>query len=285
MLLSVTLPAIIIWNISRQQSTASSFLLGIPLLIFLILIGRWDLGSYALRYTVLAAFLLVGAHKWGWGALVLTVFCLILPWLLLRRPAREQMIEAEFPLRGGTFYVVQGGATPWVNRHSVSRSQRYALDIVALNCIGARAKGIYPSRLSDYRIFGETVYSPCSGTITAAVDHLSDLSPAQMDTTNVAGNYIVIRFDDTDTYVGLAHLKQRSVTISKGDRVQVGQALACVGNSGHTSEPHLHIHAKRGGRADSMLDGEGIAMHFGGRWLIRNSVVRRVTPTASHSFP
>ena len=73
-----------------------------------------------------------------------------------------------FPLHGGTFYVAQGGDAFWLNRHHMSKSQRFALDIVALNWLGARAWGIYPAALEAYAIYGETVYSPCSGTVTAA---------------------------------------------------------------------------------------------------------------------
>jgi murein DD-endopeptidase MepM/ murein hydrolase activator NlpD len=72
-----------------------------------------------------------------------------------------------------------------------------------------------------------------------------------------------------------------SVLVRPGDRVQAGQPLACVGNSGNTTEPHLHIHAKRGDKPDSILDGEGMPMRFGGRWLIRNSVVRSAWPATS----
>jgi len=173
---------------------------------------------------------------------------------------------------------VQGGATSWVNRHHVSVSQRFALDVVALHRVGARAKGIYPSRLENYRIFGEKVYSPCEGIITAAVDHLPDMPPTQLDTKNIAGNYIVIRLNEKDICVGLAHLQQGSVSIKPGEHVQPGQLVARVGNSGNTTEPHLHIHAKRGGRPNSMLDGEGVPMSFGGRWFIRNSIVQSRLP-------
>jgi len=91
-----------------------------------------------------------------------------------------------------------------------------------------------------------------------------------MDPGHGAGNYIMIRCANTDTFVGLVHLAQSSIGVRPGDVVTIGQPLAQVGNSGYTSEPHLHIHAKRG----SMLDGEGIAIRFDGEWLIRNSVVR-----------
>ena len=47
--------------------------------------------------------------------------------------------------------------------------------------------------------------------------------------------------------VFLAHMQRGSALVKKGDRVARGQPLGKVGNSGNTSEPHLHIHAVRGG--------------------------------------
>lgn len=43
--------------------------------------------------------------------------------------------------------------------------------------------------------------------------------------------------------VELAHLQKGSVRVETGDPVKMGQSIALVGNSGNTSEPHLHIHA------------------------------------------
>jgi murein DD-endopeptidase MepM/ murein hydrolase activator NlpD len=79
--------------------------------------------------------------------------------------------------------------------------------------------------------------------------------------------------------MGMAHLMQGSVLVKTGDRVIVGQTLARVGNSGNTREPYLHIHAKCGGKPESMLDGEGVPIWFDGRWLIRNSLIRKAPAT------
>ncbi|MGI9182408.1 MAG: hypothetical protein ACR2H9_18165 [Longimicrobiaceae bacterium] len=51
--------------------------------------------------------------------------------------------------------------------------------------------------------------------------------------------------------------------------------LGRVGNSGNTTQPHLHIHGERGGTATSILDGEGVPIRFDGHFLVRNSLVRR----------
>jgi murein DD-endopeptidase MepM/ murein hydrolase activator NlpD len=62
-------------------------------------------------------------------------------------------------------------------------------------------------------------------------------------------------------------MQQGSVAVAEGDVVREGQLLGTVGNSGNTSEPHLHIHAEK--------DGEGVPIRFGGRFLVRNNLMRK----------
>ncbi|MGE7916039.1 M23 family metallopeptidase [Lysinibacillus xylanilyticus] len=54
--------------------------------------------------------------------------------------------------------------------------------------------------------------------------------------------------------------------VEKGEKVTTGQILGKVGNSGNTSEPHLHIHAEK--------NGKGVPITFNDRFLVRNSLVR-----------
>ncbi|MGH3400715.1 MAG: M23 family metallopeptidase [Streptosporangiaceae bacterium] len=56
----------------------------------------------------------------------------------------------------------------------------------------------------------------------------------------VVGNHVVLDLGD-GVYALLAHLRRRSALVSKGDRVRAGQPLAACGNSGNSSEPHLHF--------------------------------------------
>jgi len=56
----------------------------------------------------------------------------------------------------------------------------------------------------------------------------------------ILGNHLVLRTDD-DTYVALAHLKQGSLRVGVGDRVRKGEVVAELGNSGNSSEPHIHM--------------------------------------------
>lgn len=72
----------------------------------------------------------------------------------------------------------------------------------------------------------------------------------------------------------LAHMMEGSIAVTEGQTVDEGQPLGRLGNSGNTSEPHLHIHAWRTG-SGSMLEGEGVPIRFDGRFLVRNSLVFR----------
>jgi hypothetical protein len=72
--------------------------------------------------------------------------------------------------------------------------------------------------------------------------------------------------------VVLAHLRSGSVAVAEGERVTVGDVLGRVGNSGNTTQPHLHIHAERGGLPGEILDGQGVPITFGGRFLVRNAL-------------
>ena len=89
----------------------------------------------------------------------------------------DEALEISFPLRSGTYYVAHGGSQVQMNYHSAHPPQRYALDIVRLNRLGTRAKGLYPKELTRYEIFGDPVYSPCTGKVIEARDDLPDLTP------------------------------------------------------------------------------------------------------------
>ncbi|MBD2463427.1 M23 family metallopeptidase [Oscillatoria sp. FACHB-1407] len=169
-----------------------------------------------------------------------------------------------------SYYVAHGGNSPAINYHNVNPTQQYALDVVKLNALGTRANGLYPRSLTNYAIWGEPLYSPCNGTIRETRNDLPDLIPPQTDSQNPAGNHILIQCRGAD--ILMAHLQRGSLMVQTGETVKVGQAIAKVGNSGNTSEPHLHIHARRENTGPSLLEGEGIPITFDGRFLVRNSL-------------
>ncbi|HEX6094938.1 MAG TPA: M23 family metallopeptidase [Thermoanaerobaculia bacterium] len=174
-------------------------------------------------------------------------------------------IDLAFPLRGGTFLIGHGGSTAPSNIHNAHPKQRYALDIMKLNAYGSRASGLFPRDVRRYAIFDAEVVSPCDGAIVSIVDGLPDQPPGVMDAKHEAGNHVIVRCGDAD--VVLAHLRRGSVAVRPGATVATGQLLGRAGNSGNTSEPHLHVHAERNGVA--------VPAKLGGRWWVRNEVARR----------
>jgi hypothetical protein len=174
-------------------------------------------------------------------------------------------IDVGFPLTRGTYLVAQGGSEPAANYHAQHPTQRFAVDLVKLNAAGMRARGLYPNDAAAYAIFGETVVSPCDGTIIAAVDAFPDAARISLDEKNPGGNLVTLRCGDAA--ITLAHLQRGSVAVRAGARVTRGTPIGRVGNSGTSTEPHLQIHAER--------NGTGVPLRFEGRWLVRNSIIRK----------
>ena len=140
----------------------------------------------------------------------------------------------------GLWFVFWGGGVELENYHVVATDQRHALDLVIWQDGGThRGEG---TANEDYWAYGQQVLAPAEGTVVTAVDGLADNAPqVETDAANPAGNHVVIRVADEE-YVLIAHLQPDSLTVAEGDSVMAGQLIGLVGNSGNTSEPHIHIH-------------------------------------------
>lgn len=163
------------------------------------------------------------------------------------------------PLPGSRVLVGQGGGK-LVNHHARHPTQRYALDLLCLGPAGARAGGLAPRRVAAYRAYGAVVAAPCAATVVTAVDGYADQpvlanqrEQGPLQPQPVYGNHLILRTAaDEDVVLVLAHLRAGSLLVARGDRVAVGQPLAEVGNSGNTTEPHLHLHAEAGAADDAI---------------------------------
>jgi hypothetical protein len=193
-------------------------------------------------------------------------------------PPGVPAVRLAFPLKNGEFYVVNGGYSILINPHMKTlereplrayRGQSYALDIVKLNRYGFRAQGAWPQDLAGYEIFGEPLYAPCDGEVLFTENRLPDRVPPEHDRQNPAGNFVYLECGASG--VLLAHLMQSSVAVAPGDRVREGQQIGRVGNSGYSTEPHLHIHAQRGGGGADLLAADPLPLQVAGRTLVRNS--------------
>ncbi|GAA1466552.1 M23 family metallopeptidase [Nocardiopsis exhalans] len=56
----------------------------------------------------------------------------------------------------------------------------------------------------------------------------------------IFGNRVVLDLGG-GVYAAYAHLKRGSIEVAEGDRVTAGQRIGLCGNSGNSSEPHLHF--------------------------------------------
>lgn len=194
-------------------------------------------------------------------------------------------VALAFPLAGGRYLVVNGGADELVNAHLAStrpelaermrpwRGNAYAVDLVAIDALGMRASGIAPEDPAAYRIFGTPVLAPCAGEVLLAVDGLPDMRPPEQDRDHMAGNHVLLDCGER-VHVLLGHLRSGSVRVRAGDCVEQGAPIGEVGNSGATNEPHLHVHAQRPGPPDAPLGGDPLPMLVDGSWLVRGDRIR-----------
>lgn len=300
----IVVPLALGWGLWRgEHESKAAWLLaalgsGAYVLFFYLAGGGWHVLSYYLRVAVTAAFLVAlvasflrvrrtGAPRWrrpgsagGWTSLAIYALLALLfgASTLSVLPGHghgdERAARLAFPLEGGPWYVVHGGASPALNYHNVDRAQRYALDVVRLNAAGTRARGLQPEDPQRYAAFDALVHSPCAGEVLRARDGMPDHEGAGTDRQNPAGNHVVVRCADAEPAVDvvLAHLREGSVSVEEGARVEAGRPIGRVGNSGNTSEPHLHVHAIRTGTG-SVLEGEGVPVLFDGRFLARGDLI------------
>ena len=213
---------------------------------------------------------------------LLAAFFAGLAWFILagwRAPA--DAVELSFPLRAGTYLMVNGGRHQLINAHLATlkeerfrswRGQSYGVDIEKIGRYGFRARGLLPADPSVYAIFGEPVYAPCTGEVIHAVDGISEMPPPRMDRENMAGNHVLMECEKT--WILLGHLQKGSVRVRPGDFVDRDDWLGRVGNTGNSGEPHLHIHAQRPGTAEAPLSGAPLPIRFGDRYPVRNARIK-----------
>ncbi len=87
---------------------------------------------------------------------------------------------------------------------------------------------------------------------------MRDNRPGSMNPYSGLGNAVFIRHAEHEVSV-LAHLKQGSIRVEADDHVKAGQVLGLCGNSGNSSEPHLHYHLQN---TTVIQDGTGIKCLF-----------------------
>lgn len=191
-------------------------------------------------------------------------------------------VDLSFPLKGGRFAVLHGGGAA-LNHHHAVPAQAHATDVVALNRRGRRASGVRPEALGAYEVYDRAVVAPCDGVVSGMSDGAPDAPIGGVDPLKPAGNHVLLfcAVGGAEITLLLAHLRPGSVAVTRGDRVRRGARLGRVGNSGNSTEPHLHIHAVRGRETDPgavLATAHAVPLTFDGRFLTRNAVVHVSDP-------
>ncbi|MCC2267462.1 M23 family metallopeptidase [Streptomyces sp. CT1-17] len=182
-----------------------------------------------------------------------------------RPPPDREPVLLRVPV-AGRWTALNGPATK-VPSHTHSHAQTYAIDLKhEPEADGGGAvpqappfRRLWPlgRRSGRYPTYGRPVLAPADGVVVATAgrqrDHLSRMSlPAFLFLylegfvrslgwpRHLMGNHVVLDLGD-GVHAAFAHLRHGSLRVAAGDRVTAGQEIAECGNSGNSSEPHLHF--------------------------------------------
>ncbi|MEL6809871.1 MAG: peptidoglycan DD-metalloendopeptidase family protein [Bacteroidota bacterium] len=161
------------------------------------------------------------------------------------KPGRleRNLTNMQLPFKG-EWFTFWGGETKAQNYHVAFKPQQGAFDffIVDENYKSYQRSG---TRNEDYYAFGKPLYAVCDAVVFKVTTGVEDNRPTQMNPAQAFGNSVTLR-TDKDEYIVYAHFQKGSIKVKEGDLVKQGQYLGNCGNSGNSSEAHLHLHIQDG---------------------------------------
>ena len=173
----------------------------------------------------------------------------------------------------GKWLVFWGGDTAELNQHHDVPNQQFAFDFLGVNDEGKTRKRESNTN-EDYFAYGREIIAPADGVVTDVINGVRDNAPGSMNPYSALGNAVLIQHREDEVSV-LAHLKPDSIKVKVGDNVFRGQPIGLCGNSGNSSEPHLHYHLQN---TPIIQDGTGIKCLFekivindGGQKQVKNN--------------
>jgi hypothetical protein len=175
------------------------------------------------------------------------------------------------------WYVYWGGRSVAQNYHCITRDQRFAYDFLILKD-GRSFRGTGESN-NDYHCFGRPIYAPGGSFVVEAVGELPDNLPGAMNPRQPLGNHAILDHGNGE-FSFIAHLQQGSVRVQPGSSVEAGTLIGACGNSGNSSEPHLHFHLQT---TAVVFRGEGLPAFFC-NYIVNGKRVTRGEPIAGQSI-
>jgi hypothetical protein len=182
-------------------------------------------------------------------------------------PVTAEAVVIGPPLRGGPWLTGNGPANESGHRRALipvggvpAIAQRFAIDYVRLLDDNKTFSGDQLKNES----YPADALAVANGTVVAVKDSIPENVPGinsravPITLETVGGNHVIIDIGG-GRYAFYAHLKPGSIGVKKGDRVTRGQVVGLVGNSGNSTEPHLHFHISDG---NSPLGSEGVPYRY-----------------------
>jgi len=153
--------------------------------------------------------------------------------------------------------VFWGGDTAEQNYHVQNRAQKNAFDIIITDENGKSHKTNGKTN-EDYYAFGKELLAPADGEVTEVIVGVKDNVPGEMNPGQVTGNTVVLKTAENE-YLLFAHFKEGSIVVKRGQKVKRGELLGLCGNSGNSSEPHIHFHIQN---VEDMSLATGVKSYF-----------------------
>ena len=183
---------------------------------------------------------------------------------------RKPVVVIDAPLTGDEWVAANGPSNTSGHRRALIPvngrayiSQRYAIDWVELYPDGKTYQGD-PADNKNYRAYGHEIHAVADGIVTETKDGLPQNTPGAKSLAipitleTIGGNHVITDMGN-GLYAFYAHMQPGTLRVKVGDKVHRGQVLGLLGNTGNSSEPHLHFDICN---ASSMLACEGFPYAF-----------------------
>ncbi len=178
------------------------------------------------------------------------------------------------PLKGRNWAALNGPSATSQHRQSIDSyngqtqfAERFATDWVQVDEKGRTAHGDRLT-LKNFLCYGQPVYAVADATVSSVQESIPNGRPeahgrpadpgVPMTFDTIAGNHVILDLGH-GIYAAYAHLQPASIRVNVGDHVRTGDILGLVGNSGNSTEPHLHFQLMD---ANSVLGSQGLPFAF-----------------------
>jgi len=157
------------------------------------------------------------------------------------------------PLHGDAWLAANGPVNGSPHRRALTPiagtswiAQRFAIDWVKVGSNDQTYKGDKKDN-KNYFAYGSEVLAVADAMVVTIKDGIPQNVPGETSRAvpitleTIGGNHIILDLGN-GRFAFYAHLQPGSLRVKVGDHVTRSQVIALVGNSGNSTEPHLHFH-------------------------------------------